>query len=112
FDIYNNKWDDELLEIFGVARPYLPHVKPSKSFFGAVEVGTEKVPLLAVSGDQESSLYAAGSAIGTTKVTFGSGVFLLQVVDEATARQEKDFFVTRTCDAENLLCVEKKIMRL
>lgn len=113
YDIYKNKWSKELSDIFSVPTKILPDVLPSKSDFGSVDIDGVSIPLKVVSGDQQSSLYAADDFRGGTKITFGSGVFIMQVIDKNDIGSvENDYFITRTCGEEYLYCIEKKVRRL
>lgn len=60
FNIYDLKWDEELLDILGVPASMLPEVRPSSEvythtvdyhFFG------ETVPIAGVAGDQQAALF-------------------------------------------------------
>ncbi len=80
FNIKTLKWDEELLSLFKIPQNILPEVKGSFSFFGRIDkniVGLD-IPILAIMGDQQASLYAAGTHPGTTKITYGTGAFILQ----------------------------------
>ncbi|MEK7499854.1 MAG: FGGY family carbohydrate kinase [Patescibacteria group bacterium] len=83
--LFNSKtlqWDTELLSIFDIPRSILPDVKPSISRFGMLKkdmIGIA-LPIVAVAGDQQASLFAAGTAIGTTKTTYGTGTFVMQIL--------------------------------
>jgi glycerol kinase len=80
FDVHNRNWSTQLLHIFHVPRSILPIVKRSQDDYSVTETsifGTS-IPIRAVCGDQQSSLYAAGSKKGTTKVTYGTGTFIGQ----------------------------------
>ena len=39
-----------------------------------------EIPILAVAGDQQASLYAAGVAPGATKVSYGTGIFAMKIL--------------------------------
>jgi glycerol kinase len=82
FNIRTKEWDDELLALFAVPRAILPEVKESLSLFGTLadDIAGAPIPIRAVAGDQQASLYAAGADIGTTKITFGTGIFIMQIV--------------------------------
>lgn len=92
FNLKTLKWDNRLLRAFGVPKSVLPRVLPSHGWFGALDRGVigAALPALAVCGDQQSSMFAAirqetkqgASAVGVTKVTFGTGTFIIQVVGE------------------------------
>lgn len=84
FNIKTLEWDQELLAVFGVSADILPATQSSRSDFGVLRkdiIGVE-LPILAVAGDQQASLYAAGTKVGTTKVTYGTGTFVMQVLGE------------------------------
>jgi glycerol kinase len=68
-------WDDGLLELFGVPRPLLAPIVDSDAIGGVSESG---LPVSAVLGDQPASLFGLGAhEPGTTKVTLGTGAFIL-----------------------------------
>jgi len=84
FNIKTREWDDELLEIFGIPRSILPKVLPSFGDFGTINIAIagQELPILAVIGDQQSSLYAAGFEPGTVKVTYGTGIFPMRLLGD------------------------------
>lgn len=77
-------WDPELCAAFDVPVAMLPALRTSASDFGEVraDVLGAPVPLRAVIGDQQSSLYAAGTAPGTVKITYGTGAFIMELLGE------------------------------
>lgn len=95
FNIKKMKWDKALLRIFGIPAGALPRALPSRSRFGDLDPGILgfKLPILAICGDQQASLFAAGTAPGTAKVTYGTGAFFMQILGPKYAR-EKGFFTT------------------
>lgn len=108
FNIKEKKWDSELLKIFGVPPQILPEVKPPSSFFGNLKSATIglPIPVFAVMGDQEASLYAAGIEKGTTKITYGTGAFIMQDIGFDFLIQ-KPFFTTLT--ASGSFALEAKV---
>jgi glycerol kinase len=78
FNVHTLAWDDALLAAFGIKRDYLPEALPSVSNFGVTT--RYQLPILAVAGDQQASLYAAGTTPGTLKVTYGTGIFPMKLV--------------------------------
>ena len=80
YNIHENCWDEELLELFGVPASMMPEVRPSSGSFGetsypGVPAG---VPICGVAGDQQSSLFGQCCfAPGQAKNTYGTGCFLL-----------------------------------
>lgn len=76
-DVRTQRWDDRLLELFGVPRPVLPEVLPSDGPFPPARdlaPVPDGVPVLAVMGDSHAALFAhAGWRPGVVKATYGTG---------------------------------------
>ena len=72
-DLATLDWSDELLELFAVPRSLLPDVHASAKVFGEGTLLGATLPVAALAGDQQASLYAHGDA----KATFGTGAFVL-----------------------------------
>lgn len=78
FDINKLRFDDKLLEIFGVPRSMLPEVRSSGEMYGETEFMGERIPICAIAGDQQSALFGSGCyEPGEAKNTYGTGCFLL-----------------------------------
>ncbi|MCR4328188.1 MAG: FGGY family carbohydrate kinase [Patescibacteria group bacterium] len=101
FNIRTLSWDNALLEIFDIPESILPRALPSSSRFGALDkkILGFSLPILAMCGDQQASLYAAGTALGTTKVTYGTGTFLMQTLGKKMITSSS-FFTTLTADSK------------
>ena len=80
FNIRKNKYDEELLDLFGIKEWMLPKVIPSDGNFGKTDkkyFGVE-IPIRAVLGDQQAALFGQCCFNeGEIKVTYGTGGFLL-----------------------------------
>lgn len=75
YNLQTNRWDDELLALFGVARASLPTIQPSGSVFGH----WEGIPICGILGDQQAALYGQQCVVpGMAKCTYGTGCFLLK----------------------------------
>src|SRR5712691_7422945 len=72
-DLATLDWSDELLELFGVPRSLLPDVHASAKVIGEGTLLGATIPVAALAGDQQASLFAHGNA----KATFGTGAFVL-----------------------------------
>jgi glycerol kinase len=72
-DLATLDWNDELLDLFHVPRRLLPDVHGSATIFGEGRLLGERVPIAALAGDQQASLYAHGGV----KATLGTGAFVL-----------------------------------
>ncbi len=85
YNINTKKYDDELLELFGVPRDILPQVKESASDLGVTDkklFGGE-IPVVAILGDQQASLFAHGGwEGGRIKNTYGTGLFVMMSTGE------------------------------
>jgi glycerol kinase len=85
FDIVVRRWSDELAALFGIPLDTLPEVRPSCGRFGRMAdaaLGADSplrgTPISGIAGDQHAALF--GQACfdpGMTKVTFGTGSFVL-----------------------------------
>ncbi|MDO8584331.1 MAG: FGGY family carbohydrate kinase [bacterium] len=99
YNIKTKKWDAHLQNLFGVSSAVLPHVLPSRAFFGTLDMKLfgAAIPVSAVCGDQQSSLVAAQEALNwnglVTKVTCGTGTFISQTLPHGF-RLLDDFFTT------------------
>lgn len=80
FNINNEKWDKELLDLFSIPESILPNVYSSDNHFGTIDkewLGVE-IPITGVAGDQQAALIGQGCFDGgMVKATFGTGGFLL-----------------------------------
>jgi glycerol kinase len=80
YDLSARRWDDELLEIFGVPRALLPELVPSSGVVGETEARHLGValPIAGLAGDQQAALFGQGcTRPGLAKNTYGTGAFLL-----------------------------------
>jgi glycerol kinase len=80
YNIETLRWDDELLDLFGVPRAMLPEVKENASDFGTsdAEVLGTAIPIRGSAGDQQAA--TIGQACfepGMLKSTYGTGCFAL-----------------------------------
>jgi glycerol kinase len=80
FNIHTLKWDEELLQIFGIPESLLPKVVPSSNMNGEVTdieqlIG---VPIAGIAGDQQAALFGQMCiSEGMAKCTYGTGCFLV-----------------------------------
>ena len=98
FNIYDLKWDEELLEILGIPKMMLPDVRPSSEiyantidyhFFG------KEVPISGVAGDQQAALFGQACFVeGMAKNTYGTGCFMLMNTGEKAVRSEHGLLTT------------------
>ena len=81
YNIYDLKWDDELLEILDIPKNMLPTVKDSSSVYTTTapyHFFNQEVPIAGIAGDQQAALFGqACFEAGMAKNTYGTGSFLL-----------------------------------
>ncbi len=80
YDIHNNCWDQNLLQLFNVPAEILPKVKDSSANFGATTPNLfgRTIPITGLAGDQQAA--TVGQACfqpGMIKCTYGTGCFAL-----------------------------------
>ncbi len=93
YNIRDNAWDQELLEILNVPDSLLPEVKDCADNFGetAPELFGSAIPIRGVAGDQQAALIGqACFERGTIKSTYGTGCFaVLNTGDELVHSQNR-----------------------
>ncbi|GAA0974701.1 FGGY-family carbohydrate kinase [Acrocarpospora macrocephala] len=84
-NVDTGKWDERLLELFGVPCQVLPRVVASDGPFPAVRDLAplpDGVPVLAVMGDSHAAMFAhAGWRAGVVKATYGTGSSIMAIGD-------------------------------
>jgi glycerol kinase len=98
FNIYDLKWDEELLKILSIPKSILPEVKSSSEIYtntaGDHFFGKE-VPIAGVAGDQQAALFGQGCyEKGMAKNTYGTGCFMLMNTGEKPVRSEHGLLTT------------------
>ena len=80
FNIHTGKWDNELLDLFGIPCSMLPEVRPSSADYGVTSYPglPEGIPIRGVAGDQQAALFGQCCfESGRAKNTYGTGCFML-----------------------------------
>ena len=80
YNIHECRWDQDLLDLFGIPAAMLPEVRPSSGFFGETSYPglPAGIPLCGVVGDQQAALFGQCCfAPGQAKNTYGTGCFML-----------------------------------
>ena len=95
FNINTLDWDEELLRLFNIPRPMLPDVHPSINVFGYTDDG---IPIAGVAGDQQAALFGqACYRPGMTKVTYGTGAFVLMDTGKKPVAAKNGLLTTLAC---------------
>ena len=77
-DIHAGRWDDGLIDLFGVPKAALPGIVDCAGRFGETLLLGAPIPIAGMAGDQQAA--AIGQAClspGETKATYGTGAFVL-----------------------------------
>ena len=83
FNITSLEWDLELLDLFGVRKEMLPEVCDCSSLFGYFNYKGVDIPITSMIGDQQASLFGhTAYELGDTKITYGTGCFMLMNTKE------------------------------
>ena len=105
YNINTLQWDSELCDMFGVPMSMLPTVKSSSELYGYAQVGSEKIPVCGVAGDQQAALFGQTCfSAGQAKNTYGTGCFLLMNTGEKRIESKNGLLTTiaATCSGENV----------
>lgn len=97
YNIYEKKWDDELLALFDIPQSMLPEVKPSSGEFGYTEgkFFESAIPIMGIAGDQQAALFGQTCfEPGMAKNTYGTGCFMLMNTGEKPAKSEHGMLTT------------------
>jgi glycerol kinase len=98
FNINTLDWDDELLRLFRIPRSMLPAVYPSINVFGYTDDG---IPIAGVAGDQQAALFGqACFRSGMTKVTYGTGAFVLMNAGRKPVAARRGLLTTLACSLD------------
>ena len=78
FDLETLTWNENILNEYNIPKDSLPNIKPSLGNFGNCENILKNVPITAVLGDQQASLFGQHCfSRGSVKNTYGTGCFAL-----------------------------------
>lgn len=97
YNIYDLKWDDDILEELNIPKCMLPEVKPSSCVYGMADssfFGGE-IPIAGAAGDQQAALFGQTCfKAGEAKNTYGTGCFLLMNTGEMPVVSKNDLVTT------------------
>jgi glycerol kinase len=98
-DIRRRDWDDELCALFGVPKDALPDVVPTGGIVGETAELGGSVPVGALVGDQQAALYGQRCRdASTAKCTYGTGNFVLRLLDGDEPTTETGLLTTIAWD--------------
>ncbi len=101
FDIHNLRWDDKLLDYFGIPKSMLPEVKPSSCVYGYTDISAidGHIPIAGAAGDQQAALFGQCCfEKGDVKNTYGTGCFLLMNTGTEPIKSQNGLITTIAAD--------------
>ena len=80
YNIKEQKWDDDLLELFNIPKSMLPEVTESSGQLAETKstIFAHPIPIAGIAGDQQAALFGQQcTRPGMAKITYGTGCFML-----------------------------------
>jgi glycerol kinase len=78
FNIHENKWDEDLLRLFGIPRQMLPEVCDNVHAYGTTSLFGGPISIGGIAGDQQAALIGQCCfSEGDVKSTYGTGCFAI-----------------------------------
>ena len=97
YNIYELKWDSEMLEILNIPQSMLPEVKPSSFVYAKTDfyIFGAQIPISGIAGDQQAALFGQACYYpGTAKNTYGTGCFMLMNTGETPIKSKNGLLTT------------------
>jgi len=97
YNIYDLKWDEEILERFGIPASMMPEVKPSSCVYGETDstVFGGPIKIAGAAGDQQAALFGQTCyEPGMAKNTYGTGCFMLMATGTKPIPSENGLLTT------------------
>ncbi|GGZ90669.1 glycerol kinase [Ignatzschineria ureiclastica] len=98
YNIYDLKWDEELLSILNIPAKMLPKVCSSSEVYGITSPQHffgEEITISGAAGDQQAALFGqACFKEGMAKNTYGTGCFMLMNTGEKQVRSDSGLLTT------------------
>ena len=97
YNIFDLKWDDELLHVFSIPKSMLPEVKPSSCIYGTTAEALFGGPIQIAgdAGDQHAALFGQTCyQTGAAKSTYGTGCFMLMNTGSKAVKSKNGLLTT------------------
>jgi glycerol kinase len=97
YNIFDLKWDEDLLKELNIPFSLLPEVKPSSQIYGNTDVDVfgAEVPIAGIAGDQQAATFGqACYEKGMVKNTYGTGCFMLMNTGEEPIESKHGLLTT------------------
>ncbi|PNR97904.1 glycerol kinase GlpK [Petrotoga olearia] len=97
YNIFDLKWDEDLLKELNIPFSLLPEVKPSSQIYGNTDVDVfgAEVPIAGIAGDQQAATFGQVCyEKGMVKNTYGTGCFMLMNTGEEPIESKHGLLTT------------------
>lgn len=97
FDIHEQKWDEEILQILDIPLSLLPEVRSSSEEYALAHspIFSTPIPIAGVAGDQQAALFGQRcTKAGMAKCTYGTGCFLLMNTGDKPVLSKSNLLTT------------------
>lgn len=98
YNIYDLKWDQEILDLLDIPVEILPEVRSSSEIYGysiPEHFYGESVPIAGMAGDQHAALVGqAAFTDGMVKNTYGTGAFIIMNTGNQAIKSENGLLTT------------------
>lgn len=98
FNIYDLKWDTEILDILNIPAAMLPEVRPSSEIYGSTvpeHFYGHEVRIAGIAGDQQAALFGQTAyEKGMVKNTYGTGAFIIMNTGKSPISSENGLLTT------------------
>ena len=97
YNIYENRWDKEILDLLDIPESMLPDVRSSSEVYGETsgDIFAAKLPIAGIAGDQQAALFGqVCSQPGMAKNTYGTGCFMLLQTGEKPIKSKNNLLTT------------------
>ena len=100
FNIHNNSWDQQLLDLLRIPPSILPEVVSSSEIYGhtAARFLAARIPIAGMAGDQQAALFGQlCDRPGMVKNTYGTGCFMLMHTGHRPVDSGQNLITTVAC---------------
>jgi glycerol kinase len=107
FNIYEQKWDEDLLKLFNIPFNILPQVYENTANYGMTDQKYfgKAIPITAMAGDQQAALIGqACFNSGMAKCTYGTGAFLMLNTGTSPTLSKSKLLTTIAYKIRNRTC--------
>lgn len=93
YNIHTQRWDEDLLDMFGIPATMLPEIRSCSEIYGKTSDG--HISLAGIAGDQHAALFGqACFEQGMAKNTYGTGCFLLMNTGTTPVESKNNLLTT------------------